>query len=318
MNRVLITYSFLAVLILGGCGPEEVIYDVPPEFQIYVDRFIEIAAQEGQVIDFSDTGLSIQFRNAVDQETGGVCKGNHEIEIEKFFWDGLSEFDKEGLIFHELGHCELFRVHRNDKLVNGEWASRMRGSPIPEGDNAVINYAGTRLDYYRREFFDTNLSPPAWANISATFNDPFSRQPIDVITDVMEFDNAYISLSDGDFEIEVIMTTGTSEGFVGVQFMGAGNDDRIRIAYNRDSDFVIDSGNDVWGTMYFDEDSDLVQGGENKLTIRRQGEYYFVFMNETFVYWFDYIIPRRESVASLNAGALGQPDYVSVSINTLN
>ena len=32
---------------------------------------------------------------------------NHQIEIEKFFWDDLSEFDKEGLIFHELGHLKL-------------------------------------------------------------------------------------------------------------------------------------------------------------------------------------------------------------------
>ena len=64
---------------------------VEPKFQPFVDRFVEEAARRGKDIDFSDTGLSFVFRDAVDRESGGVCRGNHQIEIEKFYWEDLSE-----------------------------------------------------------------------------------------------------------------------------------------------------------------------------------------------------------------------------------
>jgi len=324
--RMLMIHQFRFIVVLAlfiviatGCSEDEPVYDVPPEFQTYVDRFIVEAAKYGQDIDFSDTGLSIQFRDAVDQETGGVCLGNHQIEIEKFFWDDLSEFDKEGLIFHELGHCELGRPHRNDKLPNGEWASRMRGSPIPDGDNAVINYAGSRLEYYRQEFFtNTSTAIPSWASRSASINDAFDRVEVDLIENQETFDEAYLGLSQGDFEIDIIMNSGTSEGFVGVQFMGSSNDDRIRIGYTREGLFAIDSGNLVWGLMFLRENYSLLQSGDNRLTIRREGEIYNVFVNDVFVYWFDYLTPFRETVSSLNAGTLGTPEYKSVSIQSLN
>lgn len=311
-------FLFLALSLLSlSCSDEEAEYNVPLTFQPYVDSFIVEAAKHGQTIDFSDTGLSIQFRDAVDQETGGVCKGNHQIEIEKFFWEDLSEFDKEGLIYHELGHCELDRRHRNEKLANGEWASRMRGSPIPDGDNAVINYAGSRLEYYREEFFNSTLSAPDWVNRRLSYNESTVDRVVDNFFTTDGFDNAYIGLSQTNFEIEVEMTTGTSEGFVGIQFMGASNDDRIRIGYNRDKLFAIDSGNDVWGLMFLREDYNKINDGVNKITIKRVEEFYYVFLNEEFIYWFDYKTPLRESVQSLNAGTLGVPEYLEVKVSSL-
>ena len=52
--------------------------NIHPKFEVYVDRFIEEAASRGKIIDFTDTGLSIEFRDAVDVETGGVCRRNHQ------------------------------------------------------------------------------------------------------------------------------------------------------------------------------------------------------------------------------------------------
>ncbi len=317
MRIKLVVILTMLYLLASSCSEDEPVYDVPLTFQPYVDAFIIEAAKHGQTIDFSDTGLSIQFRDAVDQETGGVCKGNHQIEIEKFFWEDLSEFDKEGLIFHELGHCELNRRHRNDKLPNGEWASRMRGSPIPDGDNAVINYAGSRLEYYREEFFNTEIATPEWANRRLAYEESMIDEVKDNFFDVEEFDNAYIGLSNSNFEIEVTLNTGSSEGFVGVQFMGSSNADRIRVAYNRDKSFAIDSGNEVWGLMFFEEDLELISSGDNMITIRRVGDFYYVFLNREFIYWFDYKVPLRESVQSLNAGSLGVPVYKEVKVVSL-
>ncbi|MEZ4848016.1 MAG: hypothetical protein R3B93_05215 [Bacteroidia bacterium] len=152
----------IILLIWTGCreNPQKEII-IPSEFQEYVDRFIAEGAVRGYEIDFSDTGLLIEFRDAVDTESGGVCfLGRHHIQIEKFYWDNANDLEKEGVIFHELGHCELDRLHRNDTLPNGEWLSRMRGDPIPQWASAVINYSGSRREYYIDELFDQTTPIP--------------------------------------------------------------------------------------------------------------------------------------------------------------
>ncbi|NND33223.1 MAG: hypothetical protein HKN76_11585, partial [Saprospiraceae bacterium] len=82
------------ILLFSGCQKQKGIIAIEPKFEIYVDRFITEAAKRGKEIDFSDTGLSIVFRDAVDTETGGVCRGNHQIEIEKFYWEDLNDMEK--------------------------------------------------------------------------------------------------------------------------------------------------------------------------------------------------------------------------------
>ena len=320
MNKTLFRCFSLSLIILLfiGCSEEPPEIDVDPVFQEFVDEFVEIAATFGQDIDFSDTGLSIQFRDVVDRGSSGVCLGNHQIEIETAFWAGLTDDDKQGLIFHELGHCELDRPHRNDMLANGEWSSRMRGFPIPDGFNAVINYAGTRLDYYISEIFLGSAAPlPDWQNRTAEFDEVLERTPERNLENIEEFEEFLPGISDGDFEIDVVLNAGDSEGFVGIQFMGVSDDTRVRIGYNPEGSFAIDSGNLIFGLMFLRDEFDLLEDGDNRITIRRQGDFYFVFLNETFVYWFDYFVPTRESVSSLNVSLRGAPQYQSVTVQRL-
>ena len=319
MNLLRYGCLLLITILLMGCSEDPPEINVDPVFQEFVDEFIEEAATYGQEIDFSDTGLSIQFRDAVDRGSSGVCLGNHRIEIETVFWAGLTDFDKQGLIFHELGHCELNRPHRNDRLANGEWASRMRGDPIPEGQNAVINYAGTRLDYYISEIFLDREAPfPDWQNRTAEFDEVLERIPEVNLENIVTFEEFVPGISSGDFEIEVVMNAKDSEGFVGIQFMGASDDSRVRIGYNDEGTFAIESGNLIWGLMFLRDNFNLLNPGDNMITIRRQGDFYFVFLNETFVYWFDYFVPSRESVSSLNAASRGAPSYERISVQRLN
>ena len=318
-SRLCFLYLSLIVVLLVGCAEDPPEINVDPVFQEFVDQFIVEAARFGQEIDFSDTGLSIQFRDVTDRASAGVCLGNHRIEIETVAWAARSDLGKQDLIFHELGHCELDRRHRNDKLANGEWASNMRGDPIPDGCNVTINYAGTRLDYYVGEMFlQTEAELPDWQNRTADFNEPFERTTEVNLTDVEEFSEFFPGISDGDFEIDVVLNANDSDGFVGVQFMGASDDSRARIIYNSEGTFLVDSGNLVWGLMYVEREFDLLEEGENRITIRRQGDFYFVFLNETFVYWFDYFRPSRESVSSLNASLRGAPQYERITVQRLN
>ena len=90
---------FSALLLFMSCGGDDAVYEVGADFEPYVQRFIQEAAKYGHNIDFSDSGLSIVFREAVDKETGGVCRGNHDIEIERFHWNNLTEFDKRKQLF---------------------------------------------------------------------------------------------------------------------------------------------------------------------------------------------------------------------------
>ena len=280
---------------------------IPPVFQKYVDSFIEEGAKRGYNIDFSDTGLSIIFRDAVDKESGGVCKGRHDIEIEKFYWDNLNENQREGLIFHELGHCELNRPHRNDTLINGEWASRMRGDPIPEGRTVVVNYTGTRRDYYIDELFDETTPFPEWASRTANYED-YEESDKEVIKEiaeeVAEFSENYNLSSSDDYELETEIMRGDSESWLGVQWAGEENDFGIFIAFDGARRFVIESGKEVWGPMRdIERLTDLrTQLFYNKLTIRKIGQLYYVFVNEKFIYWFDFKLPRNNIFKSLVAG----------------
>lgn len=330
MNLLLSPKYFFQVLSITSisiffvsCSNEPPAIDVLPQAQQYVDRFIEEGAARGVNIDFTDSGLSIVFRDAVSKESGGVCLGNHQIEIEKFFWDELSDREREGLIFHELGHCELIRPHRNDKLVNGEWASRMRGDPIPEGANAVINYSGTRRIYYIDEMFDSSIPAPSWVGRRLDY-DAVAMADKNILLDesftegIASYDETVFDLLNGNFEIETTLNSGESEGFVGMQVLGTSNDDRIRIAFSRDGEFIIDSGSAVWDLMYYDEDQNGVDNlGDNKLVLRRVDDFYYVYLNDQFIYWFDYKRPTRSTIVSLNSGALGNPSFKSVRAYTI-
>ena len=266
------------------------VIEIHPKFQIYVDRFIEEAANRGQVIDFSDTGLKIEFRNAVDVETGGVCRGNNHIEIEKLYWEDLTDSDKEGLIFHELGHCELDRRHRNDTFPNGEWVSRMRGDPIPEGLSAVINYSGIRRQYYIDELFDQNTEIPVWANYRPSYDEVSESQKKSIFfadSTFTSFRKDFILDQKDNFEIEVGVDIYQTLSYVGIQFGGSVFENSFRIVYTGFGKIVIDSGLNLYGTMRVINNSSAITSGYNTITLRKINDQFLVYINKHFIYWFE-------------------------------
>ena len=315
-------FLILSGLFITACKQDQGgVINVLPAFQKYVDSFVEEGAKRGYDIDFSDTGLSIIFRSAVDKESGGVCKGRHDIEIEKFYWDNLSENQQEALIFHELGHCELGRPHRNDTLPNGEWASRMRGDPIPDGMTVTVNYNGTRRDYYIDELFDETTPFPDWASWTADY-DAYTEADKEVLKELREetndFTENYNLPSTDDFELEAEIMFGNSESWVGFQWAGNEADHAIRMAFTGARHFIIESGKEVWGPL---RDIQLLTELKpnlfyNKLTVRNIGELYYVFVNEKFVYWFDYKLPRNNIFQALVAGRV-RPKYRNIRISRL-
>jgi hypothetical protein len=90
---------------------------IDPAFLKYVHRF-EYEAKSRNVHHIVPSGM--RFGNIVSSRDGfifyGVCRPggmaslNH-VEIDEDIWNTLSEVGKELLVFHELGHCRLEKLH---------------------------------------------------------------------------------------------------------------------------------------------------------------------------------------------------------------
>lgn len=90
------------------------------EFSAYVDLFV----QEAKIttgVDYSKKIVPINFTELTYSENGigtvGTCRyytsGKREILIDPNFWASASEARRAALIFHELGHCVLNRLHND-------------------------------------------------------------------------------------------------------------------------------------------------------------------------------------------------------------
>lgn len=89
------------------------------EFDPYVDKFIKASKGIVDKSDFKHTYIG--FKN-FEGTTAGTCWAYpvfdglhvyfaHEIEIDRGFWSYATDLEKEELMFHEFGHCYLFRPH---------------------------------------------------------------------------------------------------------------------------------------------------------------------------------------------------------------
>lgn len=88
------------------------------------------------------------------------------ISVKEDCWFGVSDHVREALVFHELGHSVLGRVHRDERLPNGSPASIM----FPEtGFGARVYGEETlhRRTYYLDELFDPETPVPDWAEDSS-------------------------------------------------------------------------------------------------------------------------------------------------------
>ncbi|MEM6805371.1 MAG: hypothetical protein AAF696_28495, partial [Bacteroidota bacterium] len=102
--------------------------NVDPELKPYVDAFFEEAGKRGI---YFDQGL-----DAILQKGMTVCGQGHSPDFNGMFekptilisdvcWPQYNEIAREILIFHELGHALLNRLHIEGKLQNGNAKSIM-------------------------------------------------------------------------------------------------------------------------------------------------------------------------------------------------
>lgn len=169
---------FSALFLLVGCKQEEdfkPIYDVPQDFQPYIDSFIHEASIRGHPIDI--TNLIISYDPKIEIPNCGVCNSSSMdtrvqkiISINPNLQCGYDPLELENFIFHELGHCVLGRLHNSELLPNGDPKSIMiegnlnlYAPCIYQIDETPCNNIFKR-EYYLDELFDEATPIPDWGD----------------------------------------------------------------------------------------------------------------------------------------------------------
>lgn len=121
---------------------------------VYFERFEEEGQARGYDIDLRSADITGMIETISDDGVAGTCSyssfaPNH-VTIDLAFWDQASDRVREFVVFHELGHCDLARAHREDANSNGLCLSIMR-SGLGDCRDA---YNSINRDDYLDELFD--------------------------------------------------------------------------------------------------------------------------------------------------------------------
>ncbi len=266
-------------------------YDVDPALEPYVQAFVDEGAKRGHEIDFSESGLKIEFSDRQLEFAGGFCYvGDYHIVINKSVWqDGFEDY-KTRLIFHELGHCELNRSHKNDRFANQVWKSLMRGDPLNPAERRIpVPFTGFRKEYYIDELFDPGTSTPGWANPDFTYGEV----SVDALATVEEQDSIHrfyhiVPSSVSQYEIEVkfvlsdlpTQSTRLTWGTPGLTYS---------ITFIAKNLYRVDAQQAGTGVfLYVGTNTDNVGGREvDKITVRKHEGFEKIFFNDQFIFHMD-------------------------------
>ncbi|MDW3650837.1 MAG: hypothetical protein R8P61_27420 [Bacteroidia bacterium] len=296
------------------------VYEVPELIQPYIDAFEFEASKRG--LDINIENLRVDFgENLNNGQAAGLCTSpvnnanvfvpHIELDTTSANWQN-NVYHREILVFHELGHCILDRLqHRDDFLPNNNISSMMRST----GEQVYGSLlTGFKRDYYLDELFlEEQAETPEWAQNSPAYNSTTSTASV---LDESFDDNgnnwtvgnsaqSRAEIRDGlyifeskspesgifvqrnqiidqtrDFEIEtnikIVSGTGTSM----FQWGGNNSSNFYFLGFNRERTGVI--GNWSVGVSSQNKIPSLNPDGFNKITIRKTGDFYHLYVNETY------------------------------------
>jgi len=290
-----IVFLLITILTVSACredGGEEIgatSYEVDPIFEPYVQEFIQEGAKRGYDIDFSDSGLKIEFTDVGDNSFLGRCwLGRHHVQIDKGYWFSFSERFRSYLLYHELGHCELDQRHRNELFDNNVWKSIMRGDPFTGIEPRIPTpYFGFRRDYYIDELFDPNTPAPDWSSVDYPYSQSFDRSVIVEKSEVNRISERYTNPPD-TYEMEATFQLPPD------QF------DRTRFEWGTNTFHYYINVINGWGyyigvheeqldnNLYYSNNTTLVNNKPiEKFTVRQHDGVAQVFINDQFIFHLD-------------------------------
>lgn len=139
----------LTLFLFLSCAKEEASL-VDAELAPYFQRFIDEAKLREKVIDMRSNSLTASIVINLPSGVAGQCSFNtqrlDEVKISRSYWSGVSDLDREYVVFHELGHCILGLSHDDENNANGVCRSIMQsGTGICKKSYTLAN---------RKEFID--------------------------------------------------------------------------------------------------------------------------------------------------------------------
>ena len=167
-------WIFLSVLIaLLSCSKDQEILnpdfdeDIPKEsigFQgvdealwSYFDLFELEASARGITIDLRTEDVTGTIREIDSKNVAGTCNYNqrypNKVTIDLDFWRRSGDRGREFVTFHELGHCVLYRAHKEAANVYNVCESIMRSGT----GSCIDNYNRSTRESYLDELFDTKF-----------------------------------------------------------------------------------------------------------------------------------------------------------------
>lgn len=175
--RLSLILTLLLLTSLFSCQsdspPEPVQYSVPAEVEPYLKSFREEAQKRN--VSVSTDNLIVEFGVTKGDDVCAQCllEKNKTPRItinskNSLCWQQASQYERECLIFHELGHCLLKRAHKSDRFPNGAFVSLMNPDDIDVYATCQYPVGGDvcdkryRRDHYIDELFDPTTPTPTW------------------------------------------------------------------------------------------------------------------------------------------------------------
>jgi len=190
MTLYKLIWRFLLVLTIISCSDDDVTnsptnnftdenqdpydenHDIPDlvirqELRPFYDNFIEEMNTRG--LDLGDIPINLDFSNSLPQ---GYCGRGYfdqninaaRVEIVPDCWGDRPYIEKEGLMFHELGHALLGRGHTFGSLPNGSRKSIMCTGPTCSPFTTYNIHQTQQRSYYLDELINEDIAVPDWAS----------------------------------------------------------------------------------------------------------------------------------------------------------
>ncbi|MBK6389466.1 MAG: hypothetical protein KA109_03405 [Saprospiraceae bacterium] len=116
--------------VFGNDSKDGTYPNVEEELWPYFARFEKEAAQRGLTVDLKDAVITGVISDISADHVIGQCSYSnqdpHKVTVDKPFWVSASDLGKEFVVFHELGHCYLGRLHDESMDSRGICLSIMR------------------------------------------------------------------------------------------------------------------------------------------------------------------------------------------------
>ena len=134
MKHLFIGIFVFSILSAGfwSCAEEDLV-ETDLELQPYFELFAYEAELRGFTVDYEAERIEGLLQDIPQSSIQGQCFHNEKkpkkVIIDTDYWSNAGKFEKEFIIFHELGHCFLNREHLDDAAADGSCISIMHSNP---------------------------------------------------------------------------------------------------------------------------------------------------------------------------------------------